>query len=247
MNKNEIRTFALEDVAIREIEGQEAGESRVITGTAIVFNAESEVLDENGVKFREVIKPEAAQMAFLNTQDIKLSLLHSRNDTIGRSRMGRGNLHYSVDGRGVNFEVEVPRCDLGDRALEMVRSGVYTGCSFEFVPDKYDVQERSDKEVLVTHTRFKRISAFTLGMDPAYQQTSCNAREMYEATPEGKAAKEAEEQAKREDEAKAEAERKAQEEREEREREEAIKREMHRRLEHMKHMSNFDEITESKH
>ena len=241
MNKNEIRTIALEDVAIREVEGQEAGESRTITGTAIVFNAESEVLDEHGVKFREVIKPEAAQMAFLNTQDIKLNLLHSRNDTIGRSRMGRGNLLYSVDGRGVNFEVDVPKCDLGDRALEMVRSGVYTGCSFEFVPDKYDVQERgANKEVLVTHTRFKRISAFTLGMDPAYQQTTCNAREMYEATPEGKAAKEAEEAAKREAEEKARQEAEEQAKRETEEKAEAMKRESHRRLAMMQHINEFE-------
>lgn len=239
MEKNEIRTIALDDVAIREVDGQEAGESRVITGTAIVFNAESEVLDEHGVKFREVIKPEAAQMAFLNTQDIKLNLLHSRNDTIGRSRMGRGNLRYSVDGRGVNFEVEVPRCDLGDRALEMVRSGVYTGCSFEFVPDKYEVQERADKGVLVTHTRFKRISAFTLGMDPAYQQTTCNAREMYEATPEGKAAKEAEEAAKREAEEKAKQEAEEQAKREAEEKAESMKRETHRRLTAMQRNEEF--------
>ena len=189
--KNEIRTFDL-DVSIREVEGQPVEQSRTIVGTAIVFNAESEVLDSNGVKFREVIKPEAAQMVFLNTQDIKLNLLHERKDTIGRSRQGRGNLRISVDGKGVNFEVDVPKCDLGDRALEMVRSGVYTGCSFEFLPGNYEngdytVEERgANKEVRVTHHKFSRISAFTLAMDPAYSQTSCNARELWNETPTAK-------------------------------------------------------------
>lgn len=183
--KREIRTFDL-DVQVREIEGQE-GESRVITGTAIVFNAESNVLDDFGMEFREIIKPEAAQMAFLNSQDIKLNLLHDRQDTIARSRMGKGNLRISVDGKGVNFEAVVPRCDIGDRALEMVRAGVYTGCSFEFVPDQYEVEERgANREIRITHKRFKSISAFTLAMDPAYSQTSVNAREMWNETPTAK-------------------------------------------------------------
>jgi len=204
-NKNEIRTFDL-DIQVREVEGQE-GESRVITGTAIVFNAESCVLDDFGMQFREIIRPEAAQMAFLNSQDIKLNLLHERKDTIARSRMGKGNLHITVDGKGVNFEAVVPKCDIGDRALELVRSGVYTGCSFEFVPDQYEVEERgSNKEVRVIHKRFKRISAFTLGMDPAYSQTTVNAREMWNETPtakreaaEAEAAKKAEEEKHREE------------------------------------------------
>jgi phage head maturation protease len=110
----------------------------------------------------------------------------------------------------VNFEATVPRCDIGDRALEMVRSGVYTGCSFEFLPGERDVdwyvEERgAGKEVRVVHKRFKRISAFTLGMDPAYSQTSCNAREMWDMTPTAKreaeeaaAAKRAEEERERE-------------------------------------------------
>lgn len=174
--KREIRTCGL-NVAIREAEGQEPGESRTIVGTAIVFNAESEVLDDFGVAFKEVIKPEAAQMAFLNTQDIKLNLLHDRHDTIARCKEGVGNMTISVDQNGVNFEAEMPRCDLGDRALEMVRAGVYTGCSFEFIPDKYEVEERGD-QVLITHERFQKVLAFTLAMDPAYQQTSVNAREL---------------------------------------------------------------------
>ena len=201
MPKSEIRTCPASEICIREVEGHE-GESRILTGTAIVFNAESGVLDEFGVTFREVIKPEAAQMAFLNTQDIKLNLLHDRKDTIARCREGRGNMKISVDGKGVNFEVEVPKCDIGDRALEMVRAGVYTGCSFEFIPDQYEVEERgAGKEVRITHKRFKEITAFTLAMDPAYSQTSVNAREMWNETPTAKReaaeAKKAKEEAER--------------------------------------------------
>ena len=131
--KREIRTLECQ-LSIREAAPDAQGESRTITGTAIVFNAESELLDDWGKRFREVIKPEACSMEFLNSQDIKMNLLHEREMAIARSNKGVGNLRLSVDERGVNFEFEAPRCDLGDRALELIRAGVYTGCSFEFYP-----------------------------------------------------------------------------------------------------------------
>ena len=193
MNKKEIRTTECE-LAIREIEGGSQGESRTITGTAIVFNSESQVLDDWGVDFREIIKPEACTQTFINSQDIKMNLLHDRTMTIARSNKGRGSLKLTVDGRGVNFEFEAPKCDLGEQALELVRSGVYSGCSFEFIPEDYEVEERgANKEVRITHKRLKAITALTIGMDPAYTQTTVNAREMWQKTPTAK--REAEEAA----------------------------------------------------
>ena len=53
-----------------------------------------------------------------------LNLLHDRESTIGRWNKGKGNLKLSVDDEGVHFEIEAPKCDLGDRALEMVKAGV---------------------------------------------------------------------------------------------------------------------------
>ena len=192
--KREIRTIDCK-LAVRETEGSQEGESRPITGTAIVFNAESEVLDDWGEKFREVILPEAATMEFLNSQDIKMNMLHDRQLTIARSNKGVGTLRLSVDERGVNFEFEAPKCDIGDRCLEMVRRGDYSGCSFEFYPKDYDV-ERNGDEVKVTHRAFEFISALTIGMDPAYRQTSVNAREV--GVDKDAAQREAEEAAKRE-------------------------------------------------
>ena len=195
--KEEIRT--LEGVlAVRELEAGQEGESRTIYGRAIVFNSESELLDDFGTRFREVILPEAASMDFLMTQDIKMNMLHDRKQTVARWNKGKGSLRLSVDEQGVNFEFEAPKCDLGDRCLEMVRRGDYSGCSFEFYPDKYDVQERGKEDVLVKHSRFSRIGALTIGLDPAYKQTSVNARELWNETEGGKAEKAAAEQAQRE-------------------------------------------------
>ena len=220
--KREVRTIECE-LAIREAPQDASGESRTITGTAIVFNKESEVLDDWGEKFREMILPEACTAGFLQSQDIKLNLLHERELAIARSIKGQGSLQLTVDGIGVHFEFEAPRCDLGDRALELIRTGVYSGCSFEFYPQDYDVEER-DGEVLIKHRKFAALTALTIGMDPAYRQTSVNAREL--AQP-----KETEEQRK-EREAREEAERLAaqreQEEKEKQERERRIAAERRR-------------------
>ena len=232
--KREIRTIDCQ-LAIREADGGQAGDSRTITGRAIVFNAESEVLDDWGERFREVILPEAVTMEFLNTQDVKMNMLHERELTIARCNKGVGSLRMAVDEQGVTFEFEAPKCDIGDRCLEMVRRGDYSGCSFEFYPEDYDVEERNNGQyVKITHRKFRAITALTIGLDPAYKQTSVNARELQEATDTYKTRK-------------AEEERKAQEEkeREEKEKEERIKREMQRRVAHLTRMADFDKKLES--
>lgn len=199
--KREIRTIDCQ-LAVREAEGSQEGESRTITGRAIVFNAESEVLDDWGERFREVILPEAVTMEFLNTQDVKMNMLHERELTVARCNKGVGSLRMAVDEQGVTFEFEAPKCDIGDRCLEMVRRGDYSGCSFEFYPKDYEVQRTKGAdgkdEVLIRHKSFEYLSALTIGMDPAYRQTSVNAREMDGMTAEGKAEKAAAEQAQRE-------------------------------------------------
>lgn len=192
--KIEIRTTPVSDahkLQIREITREDGTkeESRVITGTTIVFNEESQVLDDYGDKFIEIIKPEACTQEFVDSQDVKLNLLHNRDNTIGRSNKTVGNLKLTVDSEGVKFEIEVPKCDLGDQALELVRAGVYSGCSFEFLPQDYEISERKESDgtemTIITHTKFESLSAITIAMDPAYKQTEVNAREMLKKTPEG--------------------------------------------------------------
>ena len=227
--KREIRTIDCQ-LSVREAQGGQEGESRTITGRAIVFNAESEVIDDWGERFREVILPEAVTMEFLNTQDVKMNMLHERELTIARCNKGQGTLRMAVDEQGVTFEFEAPKCDIGDRCLEMVRRGDYSGCSFEFFPKDYEVERTKGAdgkdEVIIRHKSFEFLSALTIGMDPAYRQTTVNAREMDKLTPEGKAEAEAAEAARREaEEAQKERERKAVESR-------------HRKLQKLRHLLN---------
>ena len=109
-NKREIRTIPCE-LAVREAPQDAQGDSRTIVGRAIVFNAESEMLDDWGYKFREVIKPEACTMEFLNSQDVKMNMLHDRSLTIARCNKGEGSMRLSVDEQGVAFEFDAPKCE----------------------------------------------------------------------------------------------------------------------------------------
>ena len=193
--KREIRNLECQ-LSFREASPEEATEGYLgtISGRAICFGVESQILDDYGMKFREVIDPSAATMEFLNTQDIKINMLHNRELTFGRIKRGESQtVVLSVDREGVNFMVKVPNCDLGIRARELTKAGVYDGCSFEFWPDKYDVKEREGEIPVVTHTKFRAITALTLGMDPAYLQTSLSARELVESTDTYKARKAEEE------------------------------------------------------
>lgn len=134
--KRVLRT-AVADLKIREAGGE--GESRVITGYAILFNTPSDPLwsDEES-EAREVIAPEAITKELLDGCDIKLTMFHDRHLILGRSRQGSGTLSYTVDEKGVMFECEMPKTVDGDKALELVRRGDLAGCSFMFTTRYYD-------------------------------------------------------------------------------------------------------------
>ena len=151
----------------------------VIEGVAIVCNAETVLYECNDFREIEVIDPNCIREDFIKTQDIKLNALHQRDLTFGR--IG-GNLTVESREDGLAF-----RCTgTSDKFREtkaLINDGVYTGCSFEFYPKDYTVTEREGAdgktEYVIRHTEFASIDALTVAMQPAYKQTSVNAREMY--------------------------------------------------------------------
>lgn len=185
INKREI--FTASQLRLREIDGIE--ESRTITGYAILFDVPSAPLyeDEDEV-IREVIAPEAVSKELLDKSDIKMTMFHDRQLLLARSNKGSGTLSYGIDDKGVYFEFEAPDTADGDKAIELVKRGDIAGCSFAFSTRYYDrafVEEsvvHGDK-VEVTY-RVKVITSiydFTLAADPAYPDTSVEAREIVEA------------------------------------------------------------------
>ena len=173
-----------------ELRIREAGEgeapSRTITGYAILFNTQSAPLwSDDEEEAREVIAPEAVTRELLDGCDIKMTMFHDRQLILARSKNGTGTLTYSVDERGVAFSFDAPNTADGDKALELVRRGDISGCSFAFRTHYYDRAyversvERKDGKTLITYTVRSIIGIydFTLASDPAYPDTNCEAEQ----------------------------------------------------------------------
>lgn len=171
-----------------ELRIREAGEgeapSRTITGYAILFNTQSAPLwSDDEEEAREVIAPEAVTRELLDGCDIKMTMFHDRQLILARSKNGTGTLTYNVDERGVAFSFDAPNTADGDKALELVRRGDISGCSFAFRTHYYDRAyvernvERKDGKTLITYTVRSIIGIydFTLAADPAYPDTNCEA------------------------------------------------------------------------
>ena len=193
-----------EDIKLHKREGFTAGgvqlredgeKSNIIEGVAIVTNKETVLWEGSDYREIEIIDPSCLNAEFLREQDIKLNLLHERRDSIARTP---NSLRIDAREDGLHFEADIPDCDLGQRARALIDNGTYTGCSFEFWAKDYSVSERTaadgKKEYVVRHTAFEKITALTIAMDPAYEQTSVKAREIYQAEhADEQAAKEAQE------------------------------------------------------
>lgn len=171
------------DLRVREAPEGEAA-SRTITGYAILFGVPSAPLyDWEDEEAREVIAPEAVTKELLDGCDIKMTMFHDRQLILARSKNGAGTLKYGVDDKGVYFEFETPNTVDGDKALELVRRGDISGCSFAFSTHYYDsayVQrtvQRVDGKTIITYTVnvITGIYDFTLAADPAYPDTNCEA------------------------------------------------------------------------
>lgn len=182
---NEIITRTLHTSAALHVrEAEDGKQSRTITGYAILFNTPSAPLwDDDEEEVREVIAPEAVTRALLDTCDIKMTMFHDRQLILARSKNGAGTLTYTVDEKGVAFSFEAPNTADGDKALELVRRGDISGCSFMFRACYWDREkvaistETRDGKAYTVYTvrEIEGIYDFTLAADPAYPDTTCEA------------------------------------------------------------------------
>ena len=187
-NKNELVrrevVVTCADLHVRETEG--GAPSRTIVGYAILFNTPSAPLwSDEDEEAREIIAPEAITKELLDGCDIKFTMFHDRQLILARSKNGAGTLSYTVDEKGVAFEFEAPNTADGDKALELVKRGDLAGCSFMFSTHYWDeafvsrTMEVRDGRAYITYT-VKAVTGvydMTLAADPAYPDTSVEARE----------------------------------------------------------------------
>lgn len=180
------RTIRVDNAELRVREAEGDAPSRTITGYAILFNTPSAPLwsDEDS-EAREIIAPEAITKELLDGCDIKFTMFHDRQIILGRSNKGSGTLEYFVDEKGVGFSLELPDSPNGNEALSAVKRGDISGCSFAFTTRYWDSDfvERSAKvvngssEITYTVKAVTGVYDFTLAADPAYPDTSVEARE----------------------------------------------------------------------
>lgn len=165
--------------------------TRTIEGYAIVFDTPSQVLWSDGdTRAREMIAAEAVTVELLDSSDIFMTMFHDPQLILARSNKGAGTLHYEIDARGVRFWFDAPNTADGDKALELVRLGNLTGCSFSFgvayadescVERKYTYNDDRSIDLLFVVRRIKRIYDFTISENPAYPTTTVAARDFGEA------------------------------------------------------------------
>lgn len=185
-NKEKLITRQVHTVTDLHIREAAEGESRTITGYAILFDVLSAPLYEYSDEVAyEVIAKEAVTKELLDACDIKMTMFHDRQLILARSKNGKGTLSYGVDEKGVYFEFEAPKTVDGDKALELVRRGDIAGCSFMFTTHYYDdayvsreVKRVEGKTVIIyTVNVITGIRDFTLAADPAYPDTNCEAEQ----------------------------------------------------------------------
>lgn len=174
---NQVRELYTESaLAIRESE-----KMPVINGVAIVTNKRTVLWEGDTYREVEIVESSCIDKAFIDAQDIKLNLYHDRQKSIARTPK---SLRVEPREDGLHFESDIPDCDLGKQAKALIDNGTIRGCSFEFYPKNYTTTEEvgadGKKEYVIRHTEFKKITALTLALDPAYKQTSVSVRELFE-------------------------------------------------------------------
>lgn len=192
MEKNSIiRREVCTPVGVQVRSADDGSATRIIEGYAIVFDTPSEVMWRDGeTTAREMISAAAVSQELLDNSDIFMTLFHDPRLILARSNKGSGTLSYEIDERGVRFWFEAPHTADGDKALELVRLGDLTACSFKFsvayadeeaVERRYTYHDDGTIELLFVVKRILQIYDFTISENPAYPATTVTARDLKDA------------------------------------------------------------------
>lgn len=152
--------------------------SRIVEGTAIVFNS-----DSVDMGFIEQIDPNAVSEETIKSSDVFAYLNHDENrGVLARCKYGEGSLNLWLDNDGLHYRFEAPKTQLGDELLSYLSRGEITASSFAFtVADGGDVWTRdNDGTVRRKITKIDRLFDVSPVFQPAYQTTSVAQRKVDE-------------------------------------------------------------------
>lgn len=152
---------------------------RTITGCAVRWNTESEILYDpaTGKTFREIIKPSAISDSTILSSDIKMLVEGNRGKLLGRSRQGKGTLSLWVDPFELKYRFIAPNTGDGDYAVEMVSRGDINGSAISFsIPDGGCIWNKRGSVWIRTITKIDRIFSISITADPTNAETEVDVR-----------------------------------------------------------------------
>ncbi len=169
MSKLEMRTIPAEGLEIR---AEQDGKIKRISGYGIVYNRETQLYDD----LYEVIRPGAASEFLATNPDIKCCLNHNRERIFGRTKSGTVKLEENS--KGVKYTVKPPDAQWARDAIASIERGDIDGSSFTFavLPQDEKVSKRSDGTYLREVFKIARIGEMGPVTDPAYLDTTAEAR-----------------------------------------------------------------------
>lgn len=153
-------------------------ESRMVEGTAIVFDS-----DSNDLGFIEQIAPEAIDEDTIARSDVFCYLNHDESrGVLARCNNGKGSLDLWIADDGLHYRFEAPHTQLGDELLSYLDRGEITSSSFAFtVASDGDVWSRDVNNKLHRRiTKIDRLFDVSPVFQPAYSATSTTRRKVDE-------------------------------------------------------------------
>ena len=153
--------------------------SRLVEGTAIVFDSNSEDMG-----FIERILPTAINEDVIKKSDVFAYLNHDASrGVLARSRYGNGSLQLDLQEDGLHYRFDAPQTPLGDELLSYLTRGEITTSSFAFSLPKEggDRWYRSEDGVLHRDIlKIERLYDVSPVFTPAYEATSVMKRKLDE-------------------------------------------------------------------
>ena len=145
--------------------------NRVITGVAMTYGDTAEMPWGGFERF------ETGAFGDLSKSDIILNLQHCREKMLCRT--GGGGLSIEDDPKELRIRAEIPKTQLGDEVLELVKTRVLRGLSIEFTPDDYTTEMRDARGKEPTEVRVikeAQLQNIAIVDRPAYPAARLNPR-----------------------------------------------------------------------
>lgn len=174
MSKEFERRSWLDDVTIRT-EG-----APTVSGYAALYNTETVIANV----FRELIAPGAFRSALDGSDDVRALFNHDPNFVLGRTKSG--TLKLSETGKGLRYDVQLPKTQAANDVRELILRGDVSGSSFGFLVTDDDWDETPMKRGEMPIRTIRSVELFDVSpvTYPAYPQTSVSARDKGEAAKE---------------------------------------------------------------